>query len=105
MPQVAVSFTFQLPYRLVRRKKWVTACCPVLDVCSQGSDEADALRNLTEALEAFITTCFEMGTLSQVLDECGFAPVEQGRRPGRLPRRTLPVTIPLQVRSEARCHA
>ena len=46
--------------------------CPELNVSSFGEDIEDAQRSLQEAVEAFIETCEEMGTLEEVLEEAGF---------------------------------
>ena len=47
--------------------------CPDLNVSSFGESLGDARQSLREALEAFIETCEEMGTLEEVLEEEGFA--------------------------------
>ena len=46
--------------------------CPELDVFSQGKTEESAIGNLHEALELFIGTCYENGTLLDVLRESGY---------------------------------
>lgn len=46
--------------------------CPPLNVASQGVTPEEARGNLAEALREFLFTCIEMGTLSQVLKDCGF---------------------------------
>ena len=46
--------------------------CPELNVSSFGEDIEDAQWSLQEAVEAFIETCEEMGTLEEVLEEAGF---------------------------------
>ena len=47
--------------------------CPVLDVGSQGDTIAEAKKNIAEATQCFLEGCYEMGTLNEVLLECGFA--------------------------------
>lgn len=47
--------------------------CPDLDVSSFGDTVAEARRSLREALEAFIQECEQMGTLTEVLQDAGFA--------------------------------
>ena len=65
--------------------------CPPLDVLSQGDSEEAALANLAEALQLFIESCFERGTLEEVLKDCGFAlgrnnrEVAEGQRVVRIP--------------------
>ena len=48
------------------------AACPPLDVFSQGDTEQSALVNLAEALQLFVESCYERGTLEEVLKDCGF---------------------------------
>ena len=67
-------------------KQWVSVC-PVLDLYSQGDTEEQAICNIHEAVSLFLGTCYEIGTLNQVLQERGFHRAEG--------RRTDPFTIPL----------
>jgi len=67
-----VQMNFELPIKLTKRKNWIVAYCPVLDVVSQGSTERKAKKNLIEALTGFIESCLEHGTLEEVLKNCGF---------------------------------
>jgi predicted RNase H-like HicB family nuclease len=46
--------------------------CPELNVSSFGDTIEQAKQSLIEAVEAFVETCEEMGTLSEVLEESGF---------------------------------
>jgi predicted ATP-grasp superfamily ATP-dependent carboligase len=48
--------------------------CDLLDVHSQGRSEKEALDNLVEALQLFVETCYEQGTLEQVLKAQGLLP-------------------------------
>lgn len=43
-----------------------------IDVMSSGRSPDEARRALTEAVELFIETAREMGTLDEVLEECGY---------------------------------
>ncbi|HEY7270836.1 MAG TPA: hypothetical protein VH951_13510 [Dehalococcoidia bacterium] len=47
-----------------------------LDVVTSGVDEADARRSLQDALQGFLETCREMGTLDVVLEEAGYQLVD-----------------------------
>ena len=53
--------------------------CPPLDVFSQGETEEAALANLAEALQLFVESCYERGTLEGVLKDCGFVPETTAR--------------------------
>lgn len=51
--------------------------CPNLNVSSFGESVEEAKQSLIEAVEAFIEECAEMGTLEDVLEECGYSKVSQ----------------------------
>ena len=72
MQNQTIRFDLQLPYEVKKEGKWFIAACPVLDVYSQGTTDAKAKKNLIEALQLFIESCYERGTLDQVLKESGF---------------------------------
>jgi len=62
-----VTFTASLPIKYTKRKSWILASCPILDMHSQGETEKKAKKNLEEALSLFFVSCFERGTLDVVL--------------------------------------
>ncbi len=72
-PQINIQF--RLPIEIKQDAMLFIASCPILDVHSQGTDEDLARTNLIEAVQLFIETCFEMGTMEQVLRESGFKPL------------------------------
>ena len=55
--------------------------CPDLEVSSFGETVTEARQSLREALEAFVQACEQMGTLAEVLEEAGFAQVNQNWMP------------------------
>jgi predicted RNase H-like HicB family nuclease len=63
---------FRLPADIKKRGNIFVSFCPLLDVYSQGNTRAEALENLKEALRLFFESCFDRGTLEQVLRESGF---------------------------------
>lgn len=69
---VKVQFTTQLPFLIKKRRKHFLASCPILDVHSQGETQEQAKNNLADALVLFFQSCFERGTLDEVLKESGF---------------------------------
>jgi predicted RNase H-like HicB family nuclease len=81
-----VSFFAALPFvmKFDDETQAYVASCPVLDVVSMGMTKEEAKHNLLEAASLFLTTCFEMGTLEQVLCQCGFvrgiAETKSGKR-------------------------
>ena len=69
-----VKFDMRVPALVKQEGELFVAHCAALDVTSQGPSEQKALSNLVEALQLFIETCYEMGTIDQVLKEHGFHP-------------------------------
>lgn len=75
--------------------------CPDFDIASQGRTEEEAEKNLIEAIIDFITTCLEMGTLHQVLTDCGF---KKDTSPSEK-ENILNISIPFPYGQEAQpCH-
>ncbi|MBU1627936.1 type II toxin-antitoxin system HicB family antitoxin [bacterium] len=64
-----------LPIKFTKKKKWILASCPILDVYSQGETIEEAKKNIKDALTGFLTTCYEMGTFDSVLEKAGLEPV------------------------------
>ena len=73
---------------------YYVSVCPPLDVLSQGETEEAALANLAEALQLFIESCFERGTLEEVLKDCGFVPGRNNREVAE-GERVVRVLLPL----------
>lgn len=57
------------------------AMCPNLNVSSYGESVEEAKKALVEAVEAFLEECAEMGTLEDVLEECGYSKVNHTWQP------------------------
>ena len=99
-----VTFTIRLPMAIKKRRKWYLASCPILDVHSQGETEEQAKNNLIEALGLFLVSCFERGTLDQLLKECGFTPIRKVVREVKgEDKNTVTVPIPFHI-AKAGCH-
>lgn len=64
--------------KFYHHKRWVVARCPELDVASQGEDEADARRMLTEAVQILLEETARRGTLGKVLQEAELPVVPLG---------------------------
>jgi predicted RNase H-like HicB family nuclease len=108
----SIQFEMKLPITIKKKGKWYISSCPVLDVVTQGETEKKARSNIVEALTLFIASCYERGTLEEVLRECGFKAI----LPGRRRRKPFPlydeedmVTVPIPFLVEAngarQCHA
>ena len=75
MPNQVIQLKMQLPAVIIKKEKWYTANCPILDVFSQGETIEKAKSNLAEAISLFLLSCHERGTLDAVLKSCGFRPM------------------------------
>jgi len=107
---IKVQINIKLPFKITKGAKWFLASCPILDVHSQGETEKQAKKNLIEAISLFLASCFQRGTLDEVLKKCGFTLI-QGI-PGLI--KTIPVVtrenyinvpIPFLVESGPECRA
>ncbi len=65
----------EVPYTLHIFKEGDTfvAYVPELDVSSCGSTDDEARKNIRDAVQAFLRTTAEMGTLQEVLEEAGYS--------------------------------
>jgi predicted RNase H-like HicB family nuclease len=72
--KASILFEVQAPIKIFQEDDIFISHCPVFDVSSQGNTKDEAKQNIIEALTGFLITCYEMGTLSGVLKECGFKP-------------------------------
>lgn len=70
-----VRFEVQVPVSIFRESDVYVSHCPIFDVCSQGDTEEEAKKNIIEAVSAFLISCYENGTLDEVMKESGFVPV------------------------------
>jgi predicted RNase H-like HicB family nuclease len=74
-PQLSMILNLEA---LIRRKgKWHIARCDVFDVVTQGETAAKALANLKDAMREFLLSCFERGTIDEVLKDAGLMPVAE----------------------------
>ncbi len=72
---------------------WYTAECVGLPVVSQGETDGEAIASLIEAVQLFITSCVERGTLEQVLLKHNWKPALSF--PRRIERGTFALPVPL----------
>ena len=96
------KISFRLEVSVFKENGICVAHCEALDVASQGQTEENAKENLLIALRLFINSCFERGTLNQVLADCGFVidrspDVDDSSVWGATQKETLDVPIPLVV--------
>ncbi|MFZ1120065.1 MAG: hypothetical protein WAN81_07510 [Candidatus Binataceae bacterium] len=79
-----------------KKGKWFISSCPLLDVHPQGHTRNEAEHNLVDALASFLMSCYERGTLGEVLRDAGFVPVAEERAPETvLAKGDIELTVPL----------
>jgi len=105
-----LTIQIQLPFDIEKKNDWYISSCDVLDVHSQGKTKDEAKHNLGEALFLFFLSCFERGTIDEVLKDCGFVfEVKQTSEIKEVKRPHLDVKIPFGIRetsnSNELCHA
>lgn len=88
-----------------KKAKYYVSYCPILDVWTQGETAKKAFKNLAEALQLFLMSCYERGILDKVLKESGFIPA---KRPGAKKKKSdepkVDVLLPFTIDSRlARC--
>jgi len=79
MGRSTILFTVKLLVQVKREGDVFVSRCPALDVYSQGDTADEAERNVVEAVQLFLESCYERGVLEQVLKDCGFHPDRNGR--------------------------
>jgi predicted RNase H-like HicB family nuclease len=99
---VILQAQFELFGVIKKENGCYVARCPPLDITTQGKTQAEAKKNLCEASELFVVSCFERGTFEQALRELGWTVVagrpasRQGKR-SVIPRKgsfRFPVPVP-----------
>ena len=81
------------------------SACPALDLFSQGDTEEEAKNHLLDALNGFLETCQEMGTLQTVLSEAGLLELDAGYPIKRMQQSiSLPPRLNLGRQHEAQPH-
>ena len=76
-----ITIKINVPVDIEEKEGVFIASCKPLDVFTQGTTMANAEQNIIEALDLFLSTCAEMGTLEQVLNACGFKPEKNSVAP------------------------
>jgi len=102
---VQVLIHINLPAIVKKKEDHYLSSCPILDVHSQGDTEKQALDHLKEALRLFFTSCFERGTLDEVMRNCGFKPIGGIAKKVPFPSRYKSIEVPLPFKiSPSACH-
>ena len=87
------------PIREVRMGKYV-------ELQVDSATEAEARKNIEESARLFITSCFERGTLEDVLKECGFRVTSTPLSRKTNDKNFITVPIPFSAKNQCRiqCH-
>lgn len=102
-----IEFQVRLPFAVKRERGFFVARTPALDVYSQGPTKEKAVKNLIEAIQLFLESCFERGTLGAVMKEQGFSPAPR-RIAAPEQDEMIDVPLPFMVQSDKdkeRCRA
>jgi len=92
-----------LPATFREEHGWIVGEFPTLSVASQGRTRVEAERNLIEAAQLFVESCFERNRLDEALKELGFTPGHAG---DQTPRDYLQVPVELLAsRNDSTSHA
>ena len=99
-----IRFELSVPVTTREDSVGYIARCPALDVYSQGPTEDVAIRNLVEALELFLASCYRRGQLDRVLKDCGFELDQNPESPVPDTQRMVRIPVPLVAGAEAQAH-
>jgi len=98
---------FKLPFNTKKDNGWYVSSCSVIDVHSQGKTIKKAKENLSEAVSLFLISCFERGTLAEVLRESGLRPLHKVSHTTKKIDKSkyLDINIPFNIQGSQACHA
>ena len=110
--RVVIQANFQFFGVIKKENGWYIAHCPPLDITTQGRTEVEAKKNLMEASELFVVSCFERGTFEQAMRELGWQVVPGGevihtKQSSALPHGgfRFPVPVPFTRENARQCPA
>lgn len=103
---IEVEFNVRVPFHVYPNDGHFIACAHVLNVLTQGDTRTEARNNLVEAIQLFLMSCFERGTLDEVLRESGFRSALRKPKTRRKtkPVRTMNVPLPFMIKNASRDH-
>ena len=99
-----IRFELSVPVATRHDSVGYIASCPALDVYSQGPTQDVAVRNLVEALELFLASCYRRGQLDRVLKDCGLELDQNPELPTADMQRMVHIPVPLVAGAEAQAH-
>ncbi|RLD17513.1 MAG: type II toxin-antitoxin system HicB family antitoxin [Caldiserica bacterium] len=83
----------KLPLMFFKDGSHYIAYCPLLDLSACGYTLKEAKKNFYEVFTIFVEETLSMGTLEEVLEECGFRKVRSTWFPPRIIEKTETVSI------------
>lgn len=89
MSQEFKGYRLKIPVEFFQEGKAIIAYCPILDLSTSGSTLANAQRNFREAVDLWVESCIEMGTLDQALQELGWTKKKTDNNVRMVPPRVL----------------
>ncbi|MBA4391616.1 MAG: hypothetical protein C0399_11880 [Syntrophus sp. (in: bacteria)] len=98
-----VTFDVTLPIAIKKKGNKYIVSCPSIDVVTQAPTEEEAKKNIGEVIRIFFESCFERGTLDQVMKECGFKVISQHKRKAVTPLKSITVPLSFSVHQH-QCH-
>jgi len=87
-----VNIELTMPISIKEEGGYYITSCKVLDIHSQGKTKKKAISNIIEAVQLFIETCYEMGTLDEVLKDAG---LHVSKMKARRIKRDTSISVPL----------
>ena len=69
----------KVPVLIFQEGEKIIAYSPALDLSTYGNTEKQAKQRFDEAVSIFFAECLKMGTLDEVLEECGWQKLTDGR--------------------------
>jgi predicted RNase H-like HicB family nuclease len=72
---------FSFDAHIFREGETYVAYVPALDLSSCGATDAEARRNIRDAVRGFLAASADLGTLDEILRESGYEPEGDGWRP------------------------
>lgn len=75
MEKRVLEFSVKLVVQFREEDGYVLARSPDLDIYSQGETKEEAERNIVEAIQLFLESCYRRGVLDDTLQECGLQPI------------------------------
>ncbi len=96
---------FKLPYTIKKTRNYYVSRCPLIDVCSQGETEKEAIANLVEATSLFLISCLERQTLDKVMRACGAIVGKNIVRKTPAGKRYINIPFPISSTPQKECRA